>query len=101
MAPLLKRLGLATLVAMLGVYVYLVATGPNGYVNYQERRQRIQALEDQNAELKRQNTQRRERIRLLQESREAQELEAMKKLNKKRPHTKPFYTRPPGAVPQP
>ena len=101
MAPLLKRLGLATLVGMLGVYVYLVATGPNGYSAWQERRQRIQTLEDQNAELTRQNTQRRERIRLLQESREEQELEAMKKLNKKRPHTQTFFTKTPGTAHQP
>ena len=89
--PLLRKLGYAGLFGMLGVYAYMMATGPRGIPVLFERQQQIEVLEQRNAELLRENERRRNRIRQLENDRETQQLEILKRLNKKLPGTQPFY----------
>ena len=63
MKPLFKKLSWVTLIAMAGVYVYLLSTGPRGIPSLLEKRRRIALMEDKNAQLVRANGERRERIR--------------------------------------
>jgi len=91
MTPLLKKLGYAGLLGTLGMYAYMMATGPRGIPALLDRQAQIKALEESNAELMRDNERRYNRIRQLTEDRETQQLEIFKRLNKKVPGTHPFY----------
>jgi hypothetical protein len=91
MTPLLKKLGYAGLLGMLGMYAYMMATGPRGIPALLDRQEKIKLLEQENGELVRENERRRNRIRELTEDRETQQLEILKRLNKKVPGTHPFY----------
>jgi cell division protein FtsB len=91
MTPLLRKVGYAGLLGMLGVYAYMMATGPRGIPALWERQEQIEELEQTNAELLRDNEQHRSWIRDLEEDRETQQLETLRRLNKKVPGTQPFY----------
>jgi cell division protein FtsB len=85
MAPLLKKLGYVALLLMAGVYVLLTMTGPRGVSALKEKRRQITTLQEENAELERDNHRRRERIRDLLESREEQEVEIRRRLKLLKP----------------
>ena len=91
MMPLVKRIGWAALVGMVGVYVYLSLAGPRGVKALLEKRQQITITQEENAELERENNRRRERIQRLKDSREEQELEIRRRLKLKKPGTRDFY----------
>ena len=91
MTALVKRIGWATLIGMVGVYIYISMTGTRGVSALLEKRQRITVMQEENAELDRENQLRRERIRRLTESREEQELEIRRRLKLQKPGTRDFY----------
>ncbi len=99
MSPLLRKLGYVGVLGMLGVYAYMMATGPRGVPALLERQQQIETLEDENTQLIRDNERRRNRIRQLSDDRETQQLEILKRLNKKVPGTQPFYLSDPPPAP--
>jgi len=90
MKPLLKILGVATLLVAAGGCVYLTLSGPNGLLELQEKRRRIRALQVENAELDREIQQKRERIRRLRESREEQALQIRQRLKLVKPGDRVF-----------
>ena len=91
MMPLVKRLGWATLIGMVGVYIYISMTGPRGISALLEKRRQITAMQEENAGLEQDNQRRREKIRRLTESPEQQELEIRKRLKLEKPGTRDFY----------
>ena len=91
MKPLFKRLGWVTLIAMVGVYVYLLSTGPRGISALMEKRRRITAIQAQNTGLSSENAARRTRIQELRDNADELRLEVMKRLKKQRHGTKDFY----------
>ncbi len=76
-----RRLGVAAGVAMLGVYMLITLRGQHGVGALQKKHEEIRALQEQNAELKREIDERRDRNRRLRENPEEQELEIRKRLN--------------------
>jgi cell division protein FtsB len=70
---------------VVGVYGYLVLRGPQGLPALREKWSEIRKLEEDNANLQRENEYRRDRIKKLAESPSAQELEIRKKLKLNRP----------------
>ena len=91
MTPLLKRLGIVVIVALAGVYAWLMISGPRGVPALLDKEKRIDTMEQENQVLKDEIKRRRQRIRDLLEDREAQELEVRKRLKKQKPGTKDFY----------
>jgi hypothetical protein len=91
MRPLFKKLSWVTLIAMAGVYVYLLSTGPRGIPSLLEKRRRTAIIEDENAALVRANEERRERIQRLRDNPEELQLEVMKRFKKQRQGTRDFY----------
>jgi cell division protein FtsB len=75
---------IAAALALFGGYVVLALRGPQGLPVLMEKRQEIRKLEEQNQELKADIEKRRERIRVLANSREMQELEVRKRLKLQR-----------------
>ena len=76
-----RRLGVAAGLAMLGVYMLITLRGQHGVGALQKKHEEIRALQEQNAELKREIDERRDRNRRLRENPEEQELEIRKRLN--------------------
>ncbi len=76
-----RRLGVAAGLAMLGVYMLITLRGQHGVGALEKKHQEIRALQEQNAELKREIDERRDRNRRLRENPEEQELEIRKRLN--------------------
>jgi cell division protein FtsB len=74
----------AAALALFGGYVVLALRGPQGLPVLMEKRQEIRKLEEQNQELKADIEKRRERIRVLANSRDMQELEIRKRLKLQR-----------------
>lgn len=91
MTPLLKKLGLAVIIVLAGVYAWMMVAGPRGVNALLEKKDRIASMEQENRDLKAEIERREERIRKLKEDRETQELEIRKRLNKQKPGTKDFY----------
>jgi cell division protein FtsB len=80
------RRALFLLVAgVIGVYGYLALRGPQGIPALREKWREIRTLEEDNANLQRENQYRRDRIKKLEENPSAQELEIRKKLKLVRP----------------
>jgi len=98
MRSLFKNLGYAVLVTMIGVYVFLQMTGDNGVAALMERRNQVQNLQAQNAELERRNRMRADRIERLLESREEQELEIRRRFKLQKKDSVDFYL-PPDELP--
>lgn len=91
MMPLVKRLGWVTLIGMVGVYIYISMTGPRGVSALLEKRRQITAMQEEKAELEKDNQRRREKVRRLTESPEEQEMEIRKRLKLEKPGTRDFY----------
>ena len=70
---------------LIGVYGYLVLRGPQGIPALRGKWREIRTLEEDNANLQRENQYRRDRIKKLEENPSAQELEIRKKLKLVRP----------------
>ena len=71
--------------AVIGVYGWVALRGPQGLQALIEKRREIRQLEEQNAAAARENEQRREHIRRLEQSRSEQEMEIRKQLKLLRP----------------
>ncbi|MCP5112234.1 MAG: hypothetical protein GY953_15530 [bacterium] len=91
MRPLLKKLGVAVIVALGLVYAWMMVAGPRGIPALLHKKAQIAIMDQENRDLEAEVKRRKERIRALKEDREAQELEIRKRLNKQKPGTKDFY----------
>ena len=91
MQPIFKNLGYAVLVTMVGVYVFLQITGPNGVSALIQKRREVQQLQERNAELGRANKMRKQRIERLLDSREEQELEIRRRFKLQKKDSVDFY----------
>ena len=80
-----RRMVFLLVVAVVGVYGYLALRGPQGLPALREKWGEIRKLEEENANIQRENQYRRDRIKKLEESPSAQELEIRKKLKLVRP----------------
>lgn len=80
-----RRTVFLLVVGVIGVYGYLVLRGPQGLPALREKWREIRTLEEDNANLQRENQYRRDRIKKLEENPSAQELEIRKKLKLVRP----------------
>ena len=82
---LIRRGAVLIMFVLIGVYGYLSLRGPQGIPALMEKWREIRKLEEDNANLQRENDYRRERIKKLQESPSEQELEIRKQLKLLRP----------------
>lgn len=82
---LIRRIALLLIFCLIGVYGYMSLRGPQGIPALREKWREIRKLEEDNANLQRENDYRRDRIHRLQESPSEQELEIRKKLKLLRP----------------
>lgn len=82
---LIRRLAVLIVFVLIGVYGYLSLRGPQGVPALMDKWREIRRLEEDNANLQRENDYRRERIKKLQESPSEQELEIRKQLKLLRP----------------
>src|SRR5580692_2096512 len=80
-----RRTVFLLVVGLIGVYGYLALRGPQGLPALREKWHEIRTLEEDNANLQRENQYRRDRIKKLGENPSAQELEIRKKLKLVRP----------------
>jgi cell division protein FtsB len=80
-----RRAGIALLVLLAGAYGWMFLRGPQGLDTLIEKRREIRDLEERNANIKRENDRRKERIKRLEESRSEQEMEIRKQLKLQRP----------------
>src|SRR5436305_1022296 len=85
MNTLYRRIAYSAAVVLLGVYGYFTLKGPQGIPALMEKRRQVRLLEEENANLARENDLKRERIRKLNESAGQQEIEIREKLKKLRP----------------
>jgi cell division protein FtsB len=81
----LRRAALLIAFALLGAYGLVELRSPQGIPALRERWNEIRKLEEENANLQRENDYRRERIKKLEGSASEQELEIRKKLKLLRP----------------
>ena len=77
---LLRRTGYLTLFVMIAVFAVIALRGPQGIPALTEKRREIQMLQEQNADLQKENERKRERIVRLNESQAEQELEIRNRL---------------------
>jgi len=82
---LIGRIAVLIVFILVGVYGYVSLRGPQGVPALLEKWREIRKLEEENANLQRENDYRRERIKKLQESPSEQELEIRKQLKLLRP----------------
>lgn len=80
-----RRIAYSSAFVLLGVYGYFTLKGPQGIPALLEKRKLVRQLEEENANLARENDNKRERIRKLNESASQQEMEIREKLKKLRP----------------
>ncbi len=80
----LRNLSFVAAFVLLGAYVILALRGPQGIPALLEKREEIRKLEEQNQSLRADVERRRERIKVLDSSPEAQELEIRKRLKLQR-----------------
>ena len=81
MKTAVRRIVYVVAFLVLGVYGYIALRGPQGIPALMEKRREIRELEEQNANLQRENEYRRDRIHKLQDSPSEQEMEIRKKLH--------------------
>lgn len=82
---LLRPIGYTLAFLLVGSYAVVALRGPQGVSALLEKRREIRVLQEQNADLQRENQLKRERIRKLQGSTGEQELEIRKHLKMLRP----------------
>jgi cell division protein FtsB len=75
-----RRIAFSALFLLLGAYGYFTLSGPQGIPALMEKRREIRRLEEENANIIRENEMKRERIRKLTQSTSEQDLEIRKKL---------------------
>ena len=80
-----RRIVYSAAFVLLGVYGYFTLRGPQGIPALLDKRKQVRQLEEDNANLIRENDKKRERIRKLTESAGQQEIEIRDKLKKLRP----------------
>lgn len=85
MNQMFRRLALLVLFALIGVYGFVTLRSPQGIPALREKWDEIKKLEEDNANLQRENKYRSDRIKKLQDSPSEQELEVRKKLKLLRP----------------
>jgi len=85
MNPFVRRIIFVVAFGLLGAYGVVALRGPQGIPALREKWDDIRKLEEENANLQRENDYRRERIRKLEASPSDQELEIRKKLKLLRP----------------
>src|ERR1700686_4814390 len=85
MKNVVRRAVFLLVVAVIGVYGYLALRGPQVLPALRGKGREIRTLEEDNANLQRENQYRRDRIKKLEESPSAQELEIRQKLKLNRP----------------
>lgn len=85
MNPFVRRVILVVAFGLLGAYGVVALRGPQGIPALREKWDEIRKLEEENANLQRENDYRRDRIRKLEASPSDQELEIRKKLKLLRP----------------
>jgi cell division protein FtsB len=85
MKNVVRRAVFLLVVAVVGVYGYLALRGPQGLPALRGKWQEIRTMEEDNANLQRENQYRRDRIKKLKENPSAQELEIRKQLKLNRP----------------
>jgi len=77
---LLRKSGYLTLFAMIAVFAVIALRGPQGIPALMEKRREIRLLQEQNADLQKENERKRDRIVRLNESQAEQELEIRNRL---------------------
>ena len=77
----IRRVAYIIAFILIGLYGYIALRGPQGIPALLEKRREIQQLEEQNANLVRENEYKRNRIVKLKESTSEQEIEIRKKLH--------------------
>jgi cell division protein FtsB len=82
---LIRRIAVLIVFVLVGVYGYMSLRGPQGVPALMDKWREIRKLEEDNANLQRENDYRRDRIKKLQESTSEQELEIRKQLKLLRP----------------
>jgi cell division protein FtsB len=85
MNTIVRRAILLTIVALAGAYGFITLRGPQGIPGLRDKWREIRKVEEENANLQRENEYRRSRIKKLELSPEEQELEIRKKLKLLRP----------------
>lgn len=80
-----RRMIYSAAFVLLGVYGYFTLRGPQGVPALLDKRKQVRQLEEENANLIRENDKKRERIRKLTESAGQQEIAIRDKLKKLRP----------------
>jgi cell division protein FtsB len=82
---LMRKSGVLSLFAAIGIFALVILRGPNGLPALAEKRKEIQTLQEQNASLDADNKHKRARIEKLKNSRAEQELEIRERLKLLRP----------------
>ena len=77
---LLRSTGYLTLFAMIAIFAVIVLRGPQGIPALMEKRREIRTLQEQNADLQKENERKRDRIVRLNDSQAEQELEIRNRL---------------------
>ena len=85
MNTIVRRAILLIVVALAGAYGFITLRGPQGIPGLRDKWREIRKVEEENANLQRENEYRRGRIRKLEQSPSEQELEIRKKLKLLRP----------------
>ena len=96
---MLRPIGYTLAFALVGGYAAVALRGPQGVSALLEKRHEIRQLQEQNADLSRENQLKRERIRKLQGSSNEQELEIRKHLKMLRPGETEFILPDPAKTP--
>ena len=85
MTSTLRWFGILTTFALVGAYAVVVLRGPQGLPALAEKRRIIRDLQEQNATLTLQIRQKKERIQVLKDNANAQEMEVRKEFKLQRP----------------
>jgi|ERR1039457_2493695 cell division protein FtsB len=85
MSTVVKRLILSAALVTMAVYGYIALTGPQGIPALRTKWNEIRQLEEQNANLQRDNQVRKERIERLKNNPAEQDLEIRKRLKVQKP----------------
>jgi len=87
---MLKKTGYLTVAIILGVYTFIAFRGPQGIPSLLEKRKEIQQLQEQNADLTREISQKRDHIERLKHSPTEQDYEIRKRLKLQKPDDTTF-----------
>jgi cell division protein FtsB len=85
MGNMLRKTGYAIALGVLSVCGLIAFRGPQGVPALMQKRTEIRSLQEQNADLSKDNEQKRDRIQRLRDSQAEQELEIRKRLKLVRP----------------